>query len=184
MLLGNKLTQYYHRGVLPAPPPRPGADGGELTTLPREIAAALAGARAGGAPEEGAPGALGGGDAALDESARLRAAALERARRHAHGGAGGVDARDIADESGAGRFVARIEGAEYFELDIDVGSSTIAKHTVGLAARFSSAVVVDLALLLQGHHADELPEAVIGCVRVDRIELTNAQRLDIDNIEI
>ena len=32
--------------------------------------------------------------------------------RRAHGGAGGVSARDTLDTSGAGRFVSRIEGCE------------------------------------------------------------------------
>ncbi len=40
-------------------------------------------------------------------------------------------------------------GPNYFEVDIDVSSSSVAKHVVGLVCGATKSVTVDLAILLQ-----------------------------------
>jgi hypothetical protein len=41
------------------------------------------------------------------------------------------------------------KGENYFELDVDVGSSSIARNVVGLAIGYSKSIVVDMGLCLQ-----------------------------------
>jgi hypothetical protein len=41
------------------------------------------------------------------------------------------------------------QGDNYFELDVDVGSSSVARHTVGIALGYSKAIVVDMGFCLQ-----------------------------------
>jgi hypothetical protein len=62
------------------------------------------------------------------------------------------------------------KGDNYFELDVDVGSSSVARNIVGLAIGYSKAIVVDMGFCLQGNEEDELPEVLLGgcsCIRVD-----------------
>mmetsp|Transcript_20104 Transcript_20104/g.19407 ORF Transcript_20104/g.19407 Transcript_20104/m.19407 type:complete len:727 (+) Transcript_20104:190-2370(+) len=62
------------------------------------------------------------------------------------------------------------KGENYFELDVDVGSSSVARNVVGLAIGYSKAIVVDMGFCLQGNDEDELPEVLMGgcsCIRVD-----------------
>lgn len=62
------------------------------------------------------------------------------------------------------------KGDNYFELDVDVGSSSVARNIVGLAMGYSKAIVVDMGFCLQGNEEDELPEVLMGgctCIHVD-----------------
>jgi len=62
------------------------------------------------------------------------------------------------------------KGENYFELDVDVGSSSVARNVVGLAMGYSKAIVVEMGFCLQGNEEDELPEVLMGgctCVNVD-----------------
>ena len=60
-------------------------------------------------------------------------------------------------------------GDNYFEVDVDVGSSAIANQTVGLCIGVSTAIVVDMGICLQGNEEDELPEVMIcACTCVIR----------------
>ncbi|GBF90769.1 hypothetical protein Rsub_03070 [Raphidocelis subcapitata] len=45
-------------------------------------------------------------------------------------------------------------------------------------------LVIDLALLLEGQHAYELPEVLIGACRLVRLDLSKAQRLDTSGGEL
>jgi hypothetical protein len=69
-------------------------------------------------------------------------------------------------------------GPRYLEVDIDVASSSVAATVVGLVMGATKAVVVDLAIVLQGNAADELPEALLGTVRLARVDMGAARYLD------
>lgn len=69
-------------------------------------------------------------------------------------------------------------GPGYLEVDIDVASSSVAATVVGLVMGATKAVVVDLAIVLQGNAADELPEALLGTVRLARVDMLAARYLD------
>lgn len=67
----------------------------------------------------------------------------------------------------------------YFEVDVNISSSRIAQYTVGLALNYAAVVVCDLAFVLQGASPAELPEQLVGCMRIEHIVMRDAQPLDI-----
>ncbi|XP_068649754.1 protein ENHANCED DISEASE RESISTANCE 2-like isoform X2 [Aristolochia californica] len=67
-----------------------------------------------------------------------------------------------------------IRGPKYLEIDVDIGSSTVANGVLGLVCGVITTLVVDMAFLVQANTIDELPERLIGAVRVSHIELSSA----------
>ncbi|GAA0166236.1 defense/immunity protein [Lithospermum erythrorhizon] len=67
-----------------------------------------------------------------------------------------------------------IRGPRYLEIDVDIGSSTVANGVLGLVIGVVTSLVVDMAFLLQGNTTDELPERLIGAVRVSHLALSSA----------
>ncbi|XP_072962181.1 protein ENHANCED DISEASE RESISTANCE 2-like isoform X2 [Typha angustifolia] len=67
-----------------------------------------------------------------------------------------------------------IRGPNYLEIDVDIGSSTVANGVLGLVCGVITTLVVDMAFLVQANTFDELPERLIGAVRVSHVELSNA----------
>ncbi|KAH7297228.1 hypothetical protein KP509_26G060300 [Ceratopteris richardii] len=65
-------------------------------------------------------------------------------------------------------------GKKYLEVDVDIGSSTVANGVLGLVFGVVATLVVDMAFLVQGNTVDELPERLIGTVRISRLELSKA----------
>ena len=61
--------------------------------------------------------------------------------------------------------------ANYLEVDIDITSSRTANGIWTLAARVLASSVIDLAFVLQANTEQELPETVLGTVRVCRVRL-------------
>ncbi|XP_052297629.1 protein ENHANCED DISEASE RESISTANCE 2-like isoform X1 [Citrus sinensis] len=67
-----------------------------------------------------------------------------------------------------------IRGPKYLEIDVDIGSSTVANGVLGLVVGVITTLVVDMAFLVQANTTDELPERLIGAVRVSHMELKSA----------
>ncbi|KVH91657.1 protein of unknown function DUF1336 [Cynara cardunculus var. scolymus] len=67
-----------------------------------------------------------------------------------------------------------IRGTNYLEVDVDIGSSTVANGVLGLVVGVITSLVVDMAFLVQANTTDELPERLIGAVRVSHLELSSA----------
>nr|CCH47229.1 hypothetical protein [Lupinus angustifolius] len=67
-----------------------------------------------------------------------------------------------------------IRGPKYLEIDVDIGSSTVANGVLGLVVGVITTLVVDMAFLIQANTPDELPEKLIGAVRVSHLELKSA----------
>ena len=65
------------------------------------------------------------------------------------------------------------------EVDIDVASSSVAASVVGMVHSATKSLVIDLAIVLEGHTADELPESLLGTVRLNHLDLSTAQHLDV-----
>ena len=63
------------------------------------------------------------------------------------------------------RAVLHGRGPRYAEVDIDVGSSSVAAAVVGLVQGATRSLVVDMGIVLEGHAREELPEALLGTVR-------------------
>ncbi|XP_010518854.1 PREDICTED: protein ENHANCED DISEASE RESISTANCE 2-like [Tarenaya hassleriana] len=67
-----------------------------------------------------------------------------------------------------------IRGPTYLEIDVDIGSSTVANGVLGLVIGVITSLVVEMAFLVQANTPEELPERLIGAVRVSHIELSSA----------
>ncbi|AED95268.1 Pleckstrin homology (PH) domain-containing protein / lipid-binding START domain-containing protein [Arabidopsis thaliana] len=67
-----------------------------------------------------------------------------------------------------------IRGPTYLEIDVDIGSSTVANGVLGLVIGVITSLVVEMAFLVQANTPEELPERLIGAVRVSHVELSSA----------
>jgi hypothetical protein len=65
-------------------------------------------------------------------------------------------------------------GPTYLELDIDIGSSSVANGVVGLVLGYLSKLSVDMAFLIQADTEDELPEHLLGTVRLNHLDVAKA----------
>nr|GMD99202.1 protein ENHANCED DISEASE RESISTANCE 2-like isoform X1 [Ipomoea batatas] len=72
-------------------------------------------------------------------------------------------------------------GPKYLEVDVDIGSSTVANGVLGLVIGVITTLVVDMAFLLQGNTPDELPERLLGAIRLSHIELSSAVVLNMES---
>jgi hypothetical protein len=68
-------------------------------------------------------------------------------------------------------------GSNYFELDLDVSSSSVGAAVVNLVSGYTKKIVVDLAYLLEGQCQEELPEQLLGVVRLAHLDLTTAKKM-------
>jgi hypothetical protein len=67
---------------------------------------------------------------------------------------------------------AQVDLGPYLESDCDVASSSVAQAIVGVIQQYAKLVVIDLAFAIEGREADELPEVVLGTVRMSRLEVS------------
>lgn len=69
--------------------------------------------------------------------------------------------------------------APCFEADLDIASSTDAmgKKVVNVCRRYMSAVTVDIGLVIEGTSIEELPEQMLGCVRLHKLDAILAPTL-------
>ncbi|PKI56371.1 hypothetical protein CRG98_023256 [Punica granatum] len=61
-------------------------------------------------------------------------------------------------------------GKNYLELDVDVGSSTVARGVVSLVLGYLNNLVIEMAFLVQGNTPDELPECLLGTCRINHLD--------------
>ncbi|XP_050208638.1 protein ENHANCED DISEASE RESISTANCE 2-like [Mercurialis annua] len=66
----------------------------------------------------------------------------------------------------------------FLEIDVDIGSSSVARSVIGLVLGYVTSLVVDLAILIEAREAEELPEYVLGTVRLNRVKLDSAVPLE------
>ncbi|CAL6306318.1 unnamed protein product [Bathycoccus prasinos] len=66
--------------------------------------------------------------------------------------------------------------AQYFEVDIDIGSSAIACSIVRFVLGYVRLLVVDLCFLIEAQSEEELPEKLLGSVRIIHLEPNSAIR--------
>ncbi|KAK6933382.1 Protein ENHANCED DISEASE RESISTANCE 2, C-terminal [Dillenia turbinata] len=67
-----------------------------------------------------------------------------------------------------------IRGRNYLELDIDVGSSSVARGVSGLVLGYLSSLVIEMAFLIQAETEDELPEVLLGTCRYNYLDASKA----------
>src|SRR5205823_1681963 len=66
----------------------------------------------------------------------------------------------------------------YFELDVDIASSTSFNLVIGMVMKSSQSLIVDTSLILQGETSGELPESVLGCGSLHRANLSKALKFE------
>lgn len=69
------------------------------------------------------------------------------------------------------------KGDNYFEVDVDISSNSVANTVVGMVQGVTKSLVVDLAFLLEAQTEEELPENILGGVRLQNISLDHPQRV-------
>jgi hypothetical protein len=58
------------------------------------------------------------------------------------------------------------------EVDVDVTSSVVGTRILKLCKGYATSLIIDLMFLLEGQMPDELPERLIGGVRIMRADLS------------
>ncbi|GKD57574.1 enhanced disease resistance 2-like protein [Tanacetum coccineum] len=67
-----------------------------------------------------------------------------------------------------------VRGKNYLELDVDVGSSMIAKRVANRVLSSFSNLIVEAAFVIQGNTPEELPEHLLGTCRMSHIDISTA----------
>ncbi|KAL6661553.1 hypothetical protein ACP70R_000937 [Stipagrostis hirtigluma subsp. patula] len=62
----------------------------------------------------------------------------------------------------------------FLEIDVDIGSSSVARSIIGLVLGYVTSIVVDLAILIEAKEEKELPEYILGTVRLNRVNPNSA----------
>jgi len=62
----------------------------------------------------------------------------------------------------------------HVECSVDVGSDALARAILSLISGATRHLVIDLAFLVEAVHQPELPERLLGCVRLGRLDLAQA----------
>jgi len=62
-----------------------------------------------------------------------------------------------------------VRSDRYFELVLDIGSSSVASGVVRLALGYAKTLIVDMAFVLQGDDETTLPERVFGVARLKNL---------------
>ncbi|KAI5083436.1 hypothetical protein GOP47_0003179 [Adiantum capillus-veneris] len=65
-------------------------------------------------------------------------------------------------------------GDNFLEIDVDVGSSSVARSVCGLVLNYATTVVIDFAMLIEGVDETELPEYLLGASRIHKINPSSA----------
>ncbi|KAJ4803329.1 hypothetical protein LUZ62_015895 [Rhynchospora pubera] len=69
-------------------------------------------------------------------------------------------------------------GSNYLELDVDVGSSTVARGVVSLVLGYLNNLVIEMAFLVQGNTQEELPEVLLGTCRLNHLDASKSVSID------
>ena len=74
--------------------------------------------------------------------------------------------------------LARFVGPGYVEINIDLEVSMMAKHILSVCTPISQRLVIDVAFVIEGQQESELPERLLGGVRIHRINVDTAAALE------
>ncbi|KAK8941070.1 hypothetical protein KSP39_PZI010420 [Platanthera zijinensis] len=69
-------------------------------------------------------------------------------------------------------------GRNYLELDVDIGSSTVARGVASLVLSYLNNLVIEMAFVIQGNTQQELPEFVLGTCRLNYLDAAKAIHVD------
>lgn len=69
-------------------------------------------------------------------------------------------------------------GPNYFEVDVDIGASSVAASITNLVCGATKTLALDMGVLIEGKTAEHLPEQLAGTIRLDRLDLKAAAYFD------
>lgn len=69
------------------------------------------------------------------------------------------------------------DGETYFELVVDVGSSSVAGSILGVVKGYATSISIDLAFLLEGQEEQYLPERILGSLRLVKPDIDMCVKL-------
>ncbi|KDD74041.1 DUF1336 hypothetical protein, partial [Helicosporidium sp. ATCC 50920] len=69
-------------------------------------------------------------------------------------------------------------GTHYFEVDVDIASSSVAASITNMVAGATKSLAIDLGILIEGQREETLPEALLGTLRLKALDLKTAAYLD------
>ena len=69
-------------------------------------------------------------------------------------------------------------GSNYLEIDVDIGSSAIANAILRLALGYVTTVTIDMGFVVEAQAEEELPEKLLGAVRVCQMEMSSATLIE------
>ncbi len=69
-------------------------------------------------------------------------------------------------------------GANFFEVDVDLSSSSVASSITNLVAGATRSLALDMGVLVEGQSSAHLPEQLLGTVRLDHMDLRRTAYLD------
>ena len=69
-------------------------------------------------------------------------------------------------------------GERYFEVDVDIGASSVAASITNLVCGATKTLAIDLGVLVEGQCGEHLPEQLMGTVRIDKMDLKTAAYFD------
>ncbi|CAN1341756.1 Protein ENHANCED DISEASE RESISTANCE 2-like [Linum perenne] len=73
-------------------------------------------------------------------------------------------------------------GPNYLEIDVDIGSSAIATAILHLALGCVTNVTIDMGFVVEAQEEDELPERLMGAVRVCQMEMSSATVVESETV--
>ena len=76
---------------------------------------------------------------------------------------------------------AYYHGVNYLEVDIDISANATAATVTSMVAGWSKSVVLDIAVLIEGQTPEELPEQLLGTVRLQNLDMKAAVDLDTES---
>jgi hypothetical protein len=68
---------------------------------------------------------------------------------------------------------------QYIEIDIDVSANQVAAYVTGLVRGATKNLVIDMGFVLEGTAPWELPECLLGCLRLNYLDIAKAKPLDL-----
>jgi len=69
------------------------------------------------------------------------------------------------------------KGDTYFEVNVDISSNSVANTVVGMVQGVTKSLVVDMAFLLEAQSEEELPEVLLGAVRLQYVSLDKPTKM-------
>ncbi|GIM04429.1 hypothetical protein Vretimale_9010 [Volvox reticuliferus] len=71
------------------------------------------------------------------------------------------------------------ETPQYLEIDIDISANNVASYVTGLVRGATRSLVIDMGFVLEGTTPWELPEALLGTLRLYHLDIRGAKLIDV-----